>query len=130
MTNRQIATLVGCVAMLAVLMALPLVGLMSYRFGLADVLHKMPRLVSSDVTRFVGYVLLLGMALGPVLLGLRGGIADRAKLFERMLPALCALLLTLSLLLSIKPVSPAVGLWIYLVVALLMPVTVKLATEE
>ena len=123
-------TLVGCMALLVVLIALPLVGLMSYRFGLSDVLHKMPRLVNSDLTRIVGYVLLGGMAIGPVLLGLRGGIVDRAKLFERMLPALCALLLVLALLISSKPVAPAVGLWIYLVVALLMPVTVQLTSDK
>ena len=116
-TYRKPMTIAGCAMLLAAFLLMPLVCLMSYRWPVGDVLYKMPRLVSGDVSRTVGYVLLAGMLLSPVVLALLTGLKNQAAKVWHRLPVLFSVLLVVALLLSSKPVSPAIGLWLYLIVA-------------
>ena len=132
-TRLQLITLTASLLLLLVCLLMPLVALMSYRWGLWEVLAKIPRLVHSGVVQVVGYVLLALMVLSPLLLALRPGVccswrrsAKHRGLCPlwagvvRLLPLVSSLLLIVALLSSSKPISPAVGLWVYCALALLV----------
>ena len=116
MTKHQMVTLAGSVAMLAATLLLPLVNLQSYRFGFFELPHKIQRLVSGDVSQAIGYVLLFGLLLAPVVLALVAWLKGRASKVLTLLPLLFAVVLTVLLLVANKP-SPGLGLWLYLAVA-------------
>ena len=105
--------IINCALCIATSVLLPLVNLLSYRWTLAEVLHKIPRLVHGGTAQAVGYVLVVGnRGLKLALWRHRCGVA------VRLLPLLSALLLAACLLLSSKPVAPGIGLWIYILLAL------------
>ena len=101
--------------MLAVALLLPLVNLMSYRFTLVELPHKIERLVQGTASQFVGYVLVAGLLLAPLALLLQTWLGKQGPKLLLMLPLLVAAVLVVVLLAG-KP-SPGIGLWIYLVVA-------------
>ena len=119
-TCRHLLTCAGCAVLLLIFLLLPLVSLKSYQWGIGDVLHKMPRLVSSTAVRTMGYVLLALMALSPLLMLLRRWAGAAVERMGALLSAASSLLLVVALLLSSRPVAPAVGLWLYLALALAM----------
>lgn len=116
MARYQTVTLAGCVAMLAIALLLPLVNLMSYRFTMADLPHKIGRMVKGDVSQILGYVFLVGLLLSPIIVALYTWSRGRAPKTVILLPLLFAAVLTVLLLIASKP-SPGMGLWLYLVVA-------------
>lgn len=113
--------LVSCVAMLVSALLLPLVNLKSYRWTMADLPHKISRLVNDNGIRVVAYVLLAAIVITPVVVtlytGFKGGIPKAVSL----LPLLFSLVLTVLLTLANKP-SPGMGLWIYVAVAVVVAV--------
>ena len=108
----------GCAALLAIFLLLPLVNMMSYHWTLADLGHKLPRLVHSGAVRVIAFLLLAGMLLTPVWLVLKTCIRFHASKVERLLPAACALVTAIALMVTSSPLSPGLGLWLYLAVAL------------
>ena len=108
----------GCAAMLAIFLLLPLVNMMSYHWTVADLAHKLPRLVHSGTVRFIAILLLAGMLFTPVWLALRTCFRFHASKVERLLPAAIALVTAIALMVICSPLSPGPGLWLYLVVAL------------
>ncbi len=115
--NRRVVTMIGSVALLAVSLLLPLVNLMSYRYILFDLPHKIQRLLHSGTEQAIAYVLFSLLLLSPLVLLLVTALKKHAPAWLAGLPALSVGVLTILLLLADKP-SPGVGLWIYLVIAL------------
>ena len=103
--------------MLAVALLLPLVNLMSYRYTMADLPHKIQRLLHSDTEQTIAYVLFSLLLLLPLTLALSVGFKKRVPRLLALLPALTAGVLLGLLLLATKP-SPGWGLMLYLAVAL------------
>ena len=119
-THRQLITLSATIAMLAVALLLPLVNLMSYRFTLFDLPHKIQRLVPGAAPQALAYVLLLA----PVVLSLLTWLKGKAPKGLVALPCCTAALLTTLLLLAKRP-DPGVGLWVYLAVAATLLFTLR-----
>ena len=120
----KILTLVCCIVMLASLL-LPLVNLQSYRYNIFELPHKIGRLVHGSVNQVVGYLLLALLVIAPLLLALLVWRRRGAPLAATLLPAVVALLFTILLLIATHP-SPGLGMWIYLIVALICPCVVSL----
>jgi len=123
-THRQLITLSATIAMLAVALLLPLVNLMSYRFTLFDLPHKIQRLVPGAAPQALAYVLLLLLLLAPVVLSLLTWLKGKAPKGLVALPCCTAALLTTLLLLAKRP-DPGVGLWVYLAVAATLLFTLR-----
>lgn len=118
-SRSSVVTLVGSAAMLASALLLPLVNLMSYSFTMFDLPHKIERLVKGDVNQLVGYVLLALLALAPLLSGLMALLRKRQPRWLFIVPVVVAAVLLVLLLVASVP-SPAIGLWIYLVLAVFL----------
>jgi len=117
----QMVTFAGCAALLVTALLLPLVNLMSYRFTIFDLPHKIGRMVHGDVSQIVGYVLLVGLLLSPIVVALYTWSRGRAPKTVILLPLLFSAVLTVLLLIASKP-SPGVGLWLYLLLAVVISV--------
>lgn len=117
MATTRVLVMAGCGILLLALVLLPLMGLMSYRWDIADVMRKLPRLLSSGVQQAVAYVLLALMTFTPLVVILREATGHATPRWLLALPAIAALTVTAALLATSKPVSPAPGLWLYLVIA-------------
>ena len=115
-TRLQLITLTASLLLLLVCLLMPLVALMSYRWGLWEVLAKIPRLVHSGAVQVVGYVLLALMVLSPLLLALRPGVCCSWRRSAKHRGS--------------KPISPAVGLWVYCALALLVAVLPAVLPEK
>ena len=112
----------GCAALLAAFLLLPLVSMMSYHWTLADLGNKLPRLVHNGAVRSVAWLLLAGMLFTPAWLLLRTCFRCHVSKVERLLPAAFAIVTVFALMVASSPLSPGVGLWLYLVAALAVAV--------
>lgn len=122
--TTTIFTFVCSVAMLGALL-LPLVNIQSYRFGINDLPHKIERLVHGGFNQIVGYVLLVLLVLAPTILSVFTIFHRRPPLAVALLPAIVALLF--NILLWIAPqASPAIGMYVYLILALICPCIVTI----
>lgn len=117
-STYTVVMVAGCAVLLAVFLLLPLVNAMSYHWTIADLARKLPRLVKSDVVRLVAYILLAGMLFSPLWLALRTYFRPLVHQADRLLPAAFALLLAIALMVTSSPLSPGLGLWFYLAIAL------------
>ena len=104
---------------------LPLVTIRSYRFGINDLPHKIDRLVHGGFNQIVGYVLLVLLILAPTVLAVFTIFHRRPPLVVALLPAIVALLF--NILLWIAPqAAPAIGMYVYLIIALICPCIVTI----
>ena len=122
--TSTIITFACSIAMLASLL-LPLVALKSYRFGITDLPHKIERLVHGGFNQIVGYVLLALLILAPLVLAVFTLWRRRPPLVVALLPAVVALLFTIQLWIAHQP-APAVGMYVYLILALICPCIVTI----
>ena len=122
--TSRILMLTCCVAMLASLF-LPLVNLHSNHYDIFELPHTIEQLVHGAFNQYVGYLLLALLIIAPLLLALLIWRRKGAPLVFALLPAVVALLFTILLLIAPQP-SPGIGLWIYLVVALVCPCIVSI----
>lgn len=118
----HLVTLAACAVMLLAFFVLPLIDIKSYDKPLSFILRRSDVMVPKMGERVVGIVLLLGMSLSPVLLAVRAAFARCPKRWMAVLPLVFGGLLAVVLLLSTKPVSPALGVWLYLLAALVVAV--------
>ncbi len=114
--KTQIVTLALCAAMLLAVLLEPLVQVMSYRWGLAELPHKIGRLVDSAAVQGVAFVLLALMVLAPMALAVATVLKGRAGKVLRCTPAAASLLLLLPLIAG-RHAAPAAGLWAYVLLA-------------
>ncbi len=112
-SKPTILTLCLSAAMLAVALLLPLVNLMSYRFTLFELPHKIQRLVNGGVSQTIAFLVLALLCLALVAL-----VRRRVPQWLLGLPAIVSALLMVLLLLASKP-NPGIGLWIYLALAVI-----------
>ena len=117
-SKPSILTLCLSAAMLAVALLLPLVNLMSYRFTLFELPHKIQRLVNGGVSQTIAFLLLALLVLAPLCLALVALVRRRVPQWLLGLPAIVSALLVVLLLLASKP-NPGIGLWIYLALAVI-----------
>ena len=117
-SKPSILTLCLSAAMLAVALLLPLVNLMSYRFTLFELPHKIQRLVNGGVSQTIAFLLLALLVLAPLCLALVALVRRRVPQWLLGLPAIVSALLVVLLLLASKP-NPGIGLWIYLALAII-----------
>lgn len=120
LTPLHIITLAACAVMLLAFLVLPLVDIKSYDKPLSFLLRRHDVIVPKTTERIAAIVILAGMALSPVLLAVRAALAKSPKRWLSVLPLVFGVLLAAVLLISRKPVSPALGIWLYLVAALMV----------
>jgi len=121
MNAKKTITLVGSLLMLVVALLLPLVNLMSYHFTLFELPHKIQRLVDGTGAQIIGYVLLVGLVLCPLVLGVYTWMKGCVSKTMAVLPLCFSAILTILLLVAKKP-NPGVGLWIYLGLAVVVAI--------
>ena len=120
-TTARLLMLTGCAAMLLVTVLLPLVNLMSYQLTIDVLPHKIGRLVHGTFSQCLGYVLLAGLVIAPVLLAVAILLRRHVSRLVATLPIAVSLVLIVLLLLASRP-SPGLGLWLYLLVAVVTAV--------
>lgn len=118
LTTPQMLTLGGSIVMVLALLLMPLIELKSYEKTIAYILRRGTSLVHNPTERAIGLILLIVMFLTPVYMAVRTAMGKKVQCWITLLPVICSLLLAVILLISSKPVSPALGLWLYLIVAL------------
>ncbi|MCR4602254.1 MAG: hypothetical protein K5683_01800 [Prevotella sp.] len=121
MTIQKRMVLAGSLVMVLVVLLMPLVNLMSYRFGLFELPHKIERLVDGTGAQVIGFVLLAALVISPLVLGVLTWVKGRAPKVVVVLPLCFSAVLTILLLVAKKP-DPGIGLWVYLCMAAVVAV--------
>jgi len=116
MTIQKKMMLTGSLVLVLVAVLLPLVNLMSYRFTLFELPHKIQRLVDGTGAQVIGFVLLAGLVLCPIVLGMMVWLKGRVAKGVAVLPLCFSGILTILLLMATKP-EPGIGLWVYVSMA-------------